>query len=242
MRTYLFIAFLLIQTSLEFLSAQDIFSYENLKKEEPVEVQVIRPRFFSKINRFELGAETIFIANQTFVNTYMMAGILSYHLNDYFGFEFNYERGFSTSKEEKNILVNDFGIKTEIDRIQSMALIGASITPIYGKYQLGNGRLLYFDTFLTVGGGATGVDYQYDHCDVSTSYAVRSPRVVQYPTAFVGFGQRYFIGNSGSFRYDIRTHFFNKDTADGACDVNTAASDSSISQTVTMQIGYSYYF
>ena len=86
------------------------------------------------------------------------------------------------------------------------------------------------------------MDYLYDHCTASASNPVPSPRVVQYPTVFAGVGQRYFVGKSGSVRFDIRTHFFSINSADGACDPSSAEASTSTSQTFTMQIGYSYYF
>lgn len=225
-----------------FVFSQETESDGNLKREEPVEIQVIRPRFFSKIHRLEFGAQGVLVANQPFVYTYMASGIAAYHLNEYVGFEANFEYGISSDKEEKTILTSDFDIKTEIDRIQSMTLVGLTLTPIYGKYQLGEGRLLYFDTFFTVGGGLTGIDYHYDHCTVSSTYTAPDPRVVQYPTIYAGLGQRYFVGTSGSIRYDIRTHFFSKNAADGSCDANATDASTTVSQVVTMQVGYSYYF
>src|SRR3989338_6474159 len=112
------------------LFSEELKSNDEVKKEEPVEIQVIRPRFFSKINRLELGAESLIITNQSFVYTYLVEGILTYHLNDYIGFEANYAYGISSNKEEKDILVNDFDIRTEIDRVKSMTLLGATFTPI----------------------------------------------------------------------------------------------------------------
>lgn len=225
-----------------FVFSQEMQTDGNLQRDEPVEIQVIRPRFFSKIHRLEFGLEGVLVANQPFVYTYMVSGIAVYHLNEYVGFEANFEYGISSDKEEKTILTSDFGIKTEIDRIQSMTLAGLTLTPIYGKYQLGEGRLLYFDTFFTVGGGLTGVDYHYDHCTVSSTYSAPDPRVVQYPTVYAGLGQRYFVGKNSSIRYDIRTHFFSKNGADSSCDSNVADTSASVSQVVTMQVGYSYYF
>jgi outer membrane beta-barrel protein len=210
-------------------------------KEEVIDTQVIRPRFFSKRNSLEISSEGVVITNQSFIYTYMLSAQADYHFNEYVGAELEYAYGWSVDKKEKTTLVDDFDIRTQIDRVQSMILGGITLTPMYGKYQLSESSLLYFDTFISVGGGVTGIDYQYDQCIQSKGYVAPSPRVVQYPTAFVGIGQRFFVGNRGSLRYDIRSHFYQGDSADGACDVQ-APSSLSISQTVTIQLGYSYYF
>ena len=235
----LFIAAVFLTHTIEIVWAKDANAIQGIKKEESIEIQVIRPRFFSKKNRLEAGLSSVFIANQTFVYTYMLSAVVDYHLNEYVGFEFSYGYGTTSSKQEKTILANDFGIKTQIDRVQSLALAGVTLTPIYGKYQLAGGRLLYFDTFFSFGGGETGVNYLYDNCSGNLS---PSSRVVWYPTIFAGVGQRYFVGENGSIRYDIRTHFFNKNTADASCTPSTASSSSESTQIVTLQIGYSYYF
>ncbi len=236
---FLFVVSIFLAHTIEFVYAQEVSANSSVKKEESIEIQVIRPRFFSKKDRLEIGLSGVFIANQSFIYTYLMSAIVDYHLNEYVGLELSYDYGASSEKQEKHILTSDFEIKTEIDRVQSMALAGVTLTPIYGKYQLGGGRLLYFDTFFTFGGGGTGVNYLYDHCSGDSA---PSSRVVWYPTVFAGVGQRYFVGENGSIRYDIRSHFFNKNEADASCTPSTAASSSVSTQIVTLQIGYSYYF
>src|SRR5690606_3852451 len=111
----------------------------------------IRPRYFAKRQRLELGTQGLVVTNQTFIYTYMLSGILTYHFSEQLGLELMGAWGSSVDKEDKNTLDSSFNIKTQIVRSKTMLIGNALWTPIYGKYQLSSGRLIYFDTFLSVG-------------------------------------------------------------------------------------------
>lgn len=220
------------------------------------EIRVIRPKFFSKKKRFELGAELTAIMNQTFIYTYLATGLLTYHFSEQLGLEMAGSFGFSIDKEDKATLKNSFDIKTQI--IRTRYILGGSLvyTPMYGKYQLKSGRLIYFDTFITGGAGLTGVEYLFDHCidpneDIASptkrdtyiniNGPKPAPKTVSYPTGSIGIGQRLFISRTIGLRWDVRDYIFPYDLKDGACSPN-AASASQIHNNVTLQLGASKFF
>jgi hypothetical protein len=119
---------------------------------EKYEIRVIRPRYFAKRNRMELGAEFSAVMNQTFIYTYMVTGLATYHFSEYIGLELSGTYGFSIDKDDKKTLDDQYQIKTQIIRTQ-YALGGTLLwTPIYGKFQMPSGRVVYFDTYLSAGG------------------------------------------------------------------------------------------
>lgn len=220
------------------------------------EIRVIRPKFFTKKKRFELGAELTAIMNQTFIYTYLATGLMTYHFTEQMGFELLGAYGFSIDKEDKATLKNSFDIKTQIIRTQY--ILGGSLvyTPMYGKYQLKSGRLIYFDTFISGGGGMTGVEYLYDHCIdpnedivdatkrdayISANGQKPAPKTVAYPTGSIGLGQRLFLSRTLGLRWDVRDYIFPYDTKDGACSAG-GASESQIHHNVTLQLGASKFF
>ena len=204
------------------------------------EIRVIRPRFFIKSNKLELGTQMIAITNQTFIYTYLLSGMLTYHINEQWALEASGAFGGSVNKQDKNTLDEKFDITTNIVRTSTLLNGGLLWTPVYGKYQLASGRLVYFDTFIGGFFGMTGVDYQYDHCLPQAGVASRSPQLIQYPSFGFGVGQRFFLSRSSSFRWDIRDQFFNISSADGAC---SEGSDGIISlhDNITIQLGYSIF-
>lgn len=232
--------------------AEDADSVKPADKEkfEKYEIRVIRPRYFAKRNRLELGAELSAIMNQTFVYTYMATGLATFHFSEYLGVELGAGYGFSIDKDEKGILKNEFSIRTEIVRTQYLA--GGSLlwTPIYGKFQMPSGRVVYFDTFLAAGGGMTGVYYQYDWCPgrdelpiAQQATAVDPPAATtkSYPGVSFGVGQRFFTDKRTSIKWDLRDHVFMRNSADAACDPTTAVSASKTHNNVMLQFGASRF-
>ncbi len=220
-------------------------------KFENYEIRVIRPRFFTKKGKFELGLTGSAVTNQTFIYTYLGSGALTYYFTEALGLELSGTYGFSVDKDDKRILDSDqFKIQTQILRTQHMMEAAVLYAPIYGKYQLSTGQLIYFDTFLAAGAGSTGVDYQYDHCpkpEDTPEGAVKpfaeppTPTVVSYPTFIFGLGQRYFINKQDGLRWDVRIHNFNYNTADGACP-DDSVDKVQLQTNVTLQMGMSRFF
>lgn len=212
------------------------------------EVRVIRPRFFSKSGRLETSAQMSVVMNQSFIYTYLATGILDFHFSESIAIEGAGAFGLTIDKDDKKNLDSNFKIKTEIIRTKYFAEGGLLYTPIYGKYQLSSGALIYLDLFVAAGGGMTGVEYLYDHCpkpsDVPSDVTVTAPpaaKTASYPTGFLGLGQRVFLDKNVSLRWDIRSHFFSYNKGDGACDPLTAETSSGSQTNVTMQLGAGYF-
>ncbi len=214
-----------------------------------VEIRVIRPKFFSKRKRFELGADFSVISNQTFIYSYLLTGNATFHLTETWAIEGAGSYGFSIDKADKRDLDSEFSIKTEILRTKYM-LDGALLwSPIYGKYQLASGRLIYFDTFLIGGLGMSGVEYKYDNCEAKTdtanpqnNYVVPSPQTKGYLSYVWGLGQRYFVNQTTSLKWSVRGHRFNYSKADGACNKETAPSGTDVHHNIVVQLGASKFF
>lgn len=208
------------------------------------EVRVIRPRFFTKARRAEFGGQMSVVMNQTFIYTYLLTGILNYHFTESLGAELDGSFGFSIDKEDKSLLKSSFNISTQIHRTQYQFLGSLVWTPMYGKYQMPSGRLIYFDTFLVGGGGMTGIDYQYDHCQASSSGTTIEPPAANTKSYFggvIGIGQRFFLDKNLSLRFEVRDNIFSVDDRDGACDPEYTASSSKVIQNVTVQVGASRF-
>lgn len=207
------------------------------------EIRVIRPKYFTKSGRLETGAQMSVVMNQSFIYTYLATGILDYHFNELLALEGSVAYGFSFDKDDKKALDSGFKIKTQILRTQYIMEGGLVYTPVYGKYQLSTGRLIYLDTFFSAGGGMTGVNYLYDQCVSNSTTTVDPPaaNTKSYPTVYIGGGQRIFIDKKTSLRWDVKGHFFSYDKRDGSCDPATATSESKVQTNITVQLGAGYF-
>ncbi len=217
------------------------------EKFENYEVRVIRPKYFTKTGRFEMGAQMSVVMNETFIYTFLATGLMTYHFSETLAIEGAGSFGISVEKEDKRILDDEFGIKTQI--FETLYAMEAALqwTPIYGKWQLPNGRLIYFDTFLAVGGGLTGINWRYSKfCtpppEGSTANPAPADQVKSYPTILIGGGQRFFVKRDMAIKWDIRNHSLMYSTIDGECDPENSSGGSGVHHNITMQIGASKFF
>jgi len=220
---------------------------------ENVEIRVIRPRYFNKRGRFELGAELATIMNETFIYTYLATGAMTYHFSESIALELSGAFGFSIDKEDKRLLFEEFEIKTKIFRTLYLMDAALQWTPIYGKWQLPSGRLVYFDTYLTAGAGLTGIDWKYSDFCVAPDLAknpdaelLPADTVKAYPAFMLGIGQRYFINKATSLRFNIRNHSMFYDKLDAECAPASVEANGGggkgVHNTITLQFGASKFF
>lgn len=194
------------------------------------EIRVIRPKFFIKSMRFEVAAQLGAIFNHAFIYTYNASLTTTFHLNEFLAFEANGNWGLSLERQAKINLKNTFQINTIIHRTQHI-LTGALVwTPVYGKFQTFSKNLIYFDIFFAGGGGITGIDYQYDHCQRSTqsSQTISQSQVVNYPTLFPALGGKIFLNKNTALRTDLSWLFYYPVKAYEQC--STKAQQSALAQ------------
>lgn len=225
------------------------FSQENF---DDVEIRVVRPRYFSKAGRFELGAEITTVMNETFIYTLMATGLGAFHFNESFALEGSFSFGESLDKEDKRVLFDDFKIKTQIFRTQFNAELALQWTPIYGKWQLASGRLIYFDTYFQAGAGNTGINWRYsDFCDAPDPNTDANPLPADTTKTYSGFvlgaGQRYFVSKKQAYKLDFRFHRFFYSTLDAECDPiavrdTNQFDDNASHDTLTLHFGTSFFF
>lgn len=217
------------------------------------EIRVIRPRFFNKSGRLEVGAGGMAVMNESFIYTVLGTGTATYHLNEEFAVEGLFAYGYSIDRADKQVLFDEFDIKTQIFRTQYMFEGSLLWTPIYGKWQLASGRLIYFDTYVLGGAGQTGIEWRYnDFCEAPDkslnpdAEAVPVNAVKGYTGLVGGVGQRYFLSRSLAMKIDFRFHRFFYNQLDGECSPLKASKQgvtgTAPHDTLTLLLGASYYF
>lgn len=122
-----------------------------------VEVRVIKNKSFQKRMRLEAGANMGAIMNKSFVYTYIGSLSLGFHITESFGVFGEGGYAFTANKADCTTLGDRFLIEPIISQLNWLAGGGLSYTPIYGKYQLASGDVIYYDWYFTGGGGIAGV-------------------------------------------------------------------------------------
>lgn len=209
------------------------------------EIRVIRNKYFQKRNRLEVGAQMAVVMNQSFIYTYLATGVMAFHFAESLALEGTGAFGFSVDKEDKRILEDQFSVYTEILRTSYLMEGALQWTPMYGKFQLPHGKIIYFDTYLVGGAGLHGIEYKYDWCFQSKQVEpVPAPRTVSYLGFVFGVGQRYFLDDgqkNKAIKWDIRDHVMSYSSADTACGPGRTP-ETRVHHAVTMQVGAGYYF
>jgi outer membrane beta-barrel protein len=203
------------------------------------EIRVIRPKFFLKKKKFEIGIRGSTITNETFINTYLMSGFLGYHMTDEWQLEGIGSYGLSIDKKDKKNLDKNFDIQTSILRIKYDILAGFIWTPLYGKFQLRKYNIIYFDTFTGIYSGLKGVEYIFDYCPKNDS--TQKTKTYFYPNVSISFGQRFFFNEKSSFRWDFRNDLFFYDVSHGSCSKSNRVAQSSDYYQMVFELGYSLF-
>jgi outer membrane beta-barrel protein len=214
------------------------------------EIRVIRPRFFSKVKKFETGVGLMTLTNQSFVYSLLGYANLNWHFSESLAIELSAAYGQSMDKRDKSLLDDSFDISTSLLRTENLAHAKLLFTPAYGKMNLPDGEMLYFDTYVSLGVGQTGIRYTYDHCELPEQYSeeVRSripvppgERLVQYTTASLGLAQRLFLSKDSSAKVGVDIQSFAYNQADGQC-ASGAPARTKLHENVFLFTGWSKFF
>ena len=206
-----------------------------------VEVRAIRPRYFSKARKFEIGSQAMFVINRSFIYAYMLSANIGYHIDEAWALEAVFAMGSTQSKEDEINLKESFDITTQILEPRGSQDLAVIWSPMYGKYQLTDGKVVYYDTFMALGGGTVSAEYLYDHC-ASEEKPAPPAQSFSYSSGNVGVGQRFFLNRSMTFRWDLRDRIFFTNAQDASCDPSLTESQSRLEHNVTIQGGISHFF
>ncbi|NBO37370.1 outer membrane beta-barrel domain-containing protein [bacterium] len=194
------------------------------------EIRVIRPKYFQKSVRLELGATLGAVMNSTYTYTFLPGLHAGLHVAEWLELFGEGALGLTSNKSDCVELGTKFAIEPKISEIQMLAGGGAAVTPIYGKYQLSSGDVIYFDWFLLGGAGVANMQKRFGGCKPLAPGEVLTPAIKYSPVQFsFGTGQRYFLNKFSALNWYLRDYFI-------------AGKDGGMEQSVALSIGASYYF
>ena len=165
------------------------------------DIRVIKNKYFTKRYRLELDVNVGGVMNQSFHNSYVVGAGLGFHFSEQIGVHAEFGYVINQSKSECELLGSkDFRISPKINEVNSFYGGYLSYTPIYGKYQLGSGDVLYFDWFFTAGAGLVNNAERKGGCGEEELIATRGSN----PQLSIGTGQRFFLGTDVALIWNLR--------------------------------------
>ena len=224
-------------------------------------IRVIKNRYFQKRFRPEVYGGVSFLMNSPFVTSFYLNAEVNFHFSEYLGIYGIGAFGITTKKSVCEELGNSvdgdppgFNVSPNVIDYKLWYGAGVKYTPIYGKFQLTSGDVLYFDWMLLAGVGLGSIESDKRFCsetpnsentaDGESSEANEksssSPLYFEY-----GTGQRLFFSQSLSVNWSIRGMTFLVEQKSSDTDENGQAvqsSKTSFRTNVLLSLGVGYFF
>lgn len=209
------------------------------------EVRVIKNKFFQKRMRLELSGSTSAIMNKSFITTVLGGASLGFHFTESIGAYGEGHVGYTFKSSDCNTLGKSFRIEPLLDITNWWAGGGVAYTPIYGKYQMGSGRVVYFDWIFTLGGGLVDVLHkEHDTCvDPNDRLPNEAPDAgalnqrAQKIHLNVGTGQKFYLNENLSLNWNLKVMAISPFFEDGFM----GAINGFRSPSILLMLGASYF-
>lgn len=161
-------------------------------------IKTIQKKNFMKIGRFEAGPGIGFVANDPFLNRYIVHGVFDYHVTEIFALEA--QLGYSPIlgsggendpdwKQLSKQLLLENSVSPDISKLDAHGSFGLAFSPIYGKAAVGR-RIIAFDIY-----GHFGLGFVHTNDDLLALQAEGEQSAIDtqdqwHPTTVIGGGAR----------------------------------------------------
>ncbi len=191
-------------------SEEEVAFIEDDGKKKQV-IKTLQRKTFLKLGRFEASPHVAFVANDPFLNRYIVGTGLAYHWTEVFAVEGNFDfapdLGQGDWKPLTSQLVEENSVSPDISKLTMAGSITFQYSPIYGKVALVGRRIVNFDIF-----GNFGMGFARTQDDLEALQATEgeNPEAVAtrdqtHPTTNFGGGLRVIFGESIAARIEGRS-------------------------------------
>ena len=120
-------------------------------------VKVIQKKFFLKYRRLELTPNVGYVGNYKFITRLQVGLMATYHINDILGIEvmlgYMPDLGDTDYKPLTKRFQQESEVVPDISRVVFTAGLAGTVSPIYGKIELGTDRIINYDLYFLGGAG-----------------------------------------------------------------------------------------
>jgi outer membrane beta-barrel protein len=175
-------------------------------------IKTIQKSFYKK-GRWEASPHLAFVANDPFLNRYIVGAGINYNLTEIFAVEatadFSPDLGEADWKPITKQLVNKNQVSPDISKIDYFGSVSFLFSPIYGKVALVGREIINFDIFGAFGMGMTHTGEDLDALDAEETDARAASTLEQWhPTTNFGGGARVIFGDNLALRLDGRSMIY----------------------------------
>jgi outer membrane beta-barrel protein len=173
-------------------------------------IKTLQRKTFTKMGRFEASPHIAFVANDPFLNRYIIGTGINYNLTEIFAVEFNMD--FSPDLKDGDWkpltkqLIEENHVSPDISKLTYFGSINFLFSPIYGKIAVVGRKIINFDIFGSFGMGMTRTsdDLQALDADESNDLAAATQHQM-HPTTNFGGGARVIFGQNIAARIEGRS-------------------------------------
>ena len=173
-------------------------------------IKIIQRKSFSKKDRFEASPHIAFVANDPFLNRYIVGSGLNYNLTEIFAVEANLD--FSPDLKETDWkpltkqLIEENHVSPDISKLTYFGNVNFLFSPIYGKIAVVGRKIINFDIYGSFGMGATRTSDDLKALDTTTGDDRAEVSQHQtHPTTNFGGGARVIFGKNVAARLEGRS-------------------------------------
>ena len=157
-------------------------------------IKTLQRKDFLKLGRFEVSPHLAFVANDPFLNRYIVGAGINYHLTEIFAIEvtLDYSPDFGRAdwKPLTKQLVDKNSVSPDISKMTFAGNASFLYSPIYGKVAVGR-KIIAFDIYGAFGAGATVTNDDLDALQTDdTDQRAVATATQTHPTTNIGGGAR----------------------------------------------------
>ena len=181
-------------------------------------VKTLQRKNFLKLQRWEFSPHVAFVANDPFLNRYIIGTGIGYHLTEIFSVEamldFSPDLGHADWKPLTTQLVEKNSVSPDISKIMAFGDICFVFSPIYGKTAILNQKIVIFDIYGKFGMGLTQTKDDLDALQASEEdqnqddLMAISTQVQVHPTGNFGGGLRMSFSKNFAARIEGRSMIY----------------------------------
>tara|TARA_B100000575_G_scaffold241073_1_gene203991 strand:- start:32 stop:922 length:891 start_codon:yes stop_codon:yes gene_type:complete len=173
-------------------------------------IKTIQKKSFFKKGRWEASPHIAFVANDPFLNRYVVGAGINYNLTEIFAVEasldFSPDLGEADWKPITTQLIEKNNVSPDISKLTLFGSATFLFSPIYGKVAIVGREIINFDIFGAFGMGMTQTAEDPDALDVDlTDERAGSTLNQTHPTTNFGGGLRIIFGENLALRVDGRS-------------------------------------
>jgi outer membrane beta-barrel protein len=173
-------------------------------------IKTIQKKNFYKKGRWEASPHFAFVANDPFLNRYIVGAGLNYNLTEIFAVEVNMDfspdLGDADWKPVTKQLIEENHVSPDISKLTYFGSASFLFSPIYGKVAVVGREIINFDIFGAFGMGMTRTSESLEALDAEAGNerAVLTQHQM-HPTTNFGGGARVIFGENLALRLDGRS-------------------------------------